>query len=95
MHFSTFPLYLILFYFYIAHIPIDIFSTIFRSINNEHTSDHDNDNLRFDFENSVHVGEPNNEENLDNDTLSPDLLRFVEQREEFKNRIKKLWNWLI
>ena len=35
----------------------------------------------FDFERVVYVGEFNNEEDMENDDLPPDLLRLVEQEE--------------
>ena len=57
-----------------------LFSLTCRYPNNEHEDDSAN-GQGFDFERVVYVGEFNNEEDMENDDLPPDLLRLVEQDE--------------
>ena len=56
------------------------FSLTCRYPNNEHENDSAN-GQKVDFERVVYVGELNNEENMEDDDLPPDLLRLVEQDE--------------
>ena len=57
-----------------------LFSLICRYPNNEHKND-SADGQGFDFERVVYVGELDNEEDMEDDDLPPDLLRLVEQDE--------------
>ena len=48
------------------------------------SNEHENDSVngqRIDFERVVYAGELNNEEDMEDDDLPPDLLRLVEQEE--------------
>ena len=57
-----------------------LFPLTCRYPNNEHENDSAN-GQGFDFERVVYTGEFSNEEDMENDDLPPNLLRFVEQDE--------------
>ena len=57
-----------------------LFPPTYRYPNNEHENDSAK-GQKFDFERVVYAGEFNNEEDMENDDLPPDLLRLVEQEE--------------
>ena len=56
------------------------FPLTYRYPNNEHENDSAN-GQGFDFEGVVYTGELDNEEDMEDDELPPDLLRLVEQDE--------------
>ena len=58
-----------------------LFPLACKYLNNEHENDSAN-GQGFDFERVVYAGELGNEEDMEDDDLSPDLLRLVEQDEK-------------
>ena len=58
-----------------------LFSLTYRYRNNEHENDSAN-SLGLDFERAVYAGEFNNDEGMEDDDLSPNLLRLVAQDEK-------------